>query len=114
MASRGILHQTSCTYTTQRNGMVERKNKHPIVTTNTLVIHGDVPQHFLVDAILNACYLINHVPFSILDNKIPHYILFLDEPLHLLSSKIFWSTCFIHNFDLSLDKLFPISRKCVF
>jgi len=28
MASHGILHQTSCPYTSQQNGVAERKNKH--------------------------------------------------------------------------------------
>jgi len=46
MASQDILHQTSCAYTPQQNGIVEHKNRHLVETTRTILIHGDVPQHF--------------------------------------------------------------------
>jgi len=39
MAFHGILHQTSCAYTPQQNGVVERRNRHLIETTRTLLIH---------------------------------------------------------------------------
>jgi len=58
MASHGILHQTSSAYTPQQNSVAERKNRHLMETTRTLLIHGEVPEHFWGDAILTACYLI--------------------------------------------------------
>ena len=82
MASHGILHQTYCVYTPQQNGVAERKNRHLIETTHTLLIHGEVPEHLWGDAILTACYLINRMPSSVLKNNIPHSILFPREPLH--------------------------------
>ena len=42
----GILHQTSCAYTPQQNGVAERKNRHLMETTRTLSIHGEIPEHF--------------------------------------------------------------------
>jgi len=74
MASHGILHQTSCAYTPQQNGVAERKNTHVVETTRTILLHGDVPQRFWGDVVLSACYLINRMPSSVLDNKIPHYL----------------------------------------
>jgi len=56
MASQGILHQTSCAYTPQQNGVAERKNRHFIETTHTLLIHGAIPSHFWGDALI-ACLL---------------------------------------------------------
>ena len=111
MASHGILHQTSCAYTPQQNGTVERKNRYLIETTRTILIHGDVPQRFWGDVVLSACYLINRMPSSVLDNKIPHSILL---PSPLFTSQSFGSTCFVYNFILGLDKLSPKSYKCVF
>jgi len=52
--------------------------------------------------------------YSVLNNKIPHSILFPLEPLHLLPLKIFGSSCFVQNFGSGLDELSPRSHKCVF
>jgi len=114
MKSHGILHLTSCTYTPQQNRVIERKNRHLVETTHTLLIHGGVPQRFWGDVILSACYLTNCKSFTILNNKISHSILFPHEPFHLLPLKVFGSSCFVHNFGPGLHKLFVRSHKCVF
>ena len=77
MVSCGILHQTSCAYTHQQNGVAERKNRHLFETTRILLIHGKVPEHFLGDVILTTCYLINRMLSLVLKNNILHSILFL-------------------------------------
>ena len=64
MSSHGILHQSSCAYTPQQNGVAERKNRHLVETTRTLLLHHKVPQRFWRDAILASCYLINRMPSS--------------------------------------------------
>ena len=46
MSSQGILHQSSCAYTPQQNGVVEHKNKHSIETACTLLLHHYVPFRF--------------------------------------------------------------------
>jgi len=113
MASHDILHQTSCSYTPQQNGVAEQKNRHLIETIHTLLIHGEVPQSFWGDVVLTACYLINCMP-SVLNNKISNSILFPHEPLHPLPLKVLGYTCFVHNFSPGLDKLSLRSHKCVF
>jgi len=114
MKSHGILHQTSYAYTPQQNGVAKRKNRHLVETTRTLLIHDGVPQCFWGDAILSACYLINRMSSSVLENKIPHSIFFPHESLHPLPPRGFGSTCFVHNFSPGLDKLSARSHKCVF
>jgi len=114
MKSHGILHQTSCAYTPQQNGVVERKNRHLIETTRTLLIHCGVPQRFCGDDVLRASYLINRMSSSVLKNKTPHSIKFSHEPLHLLPLNVFGSSCFVHNFCPGLDKLSAQSHECVF
>ena len=71
----GFLHQSSCAYTPQQNGVVEHKNRHLVETARTLLLHHKVPQRFGGDAILVACYLINRMSFSVLHDQIPHYVL---------------------------------------
>ena len=46
ISSHGILHQSSCAYTPQHNGVVERKNRHLVETTRTLLLHHKVLQRF--------------------------------------------------------------------
>ena len=54
MSSHGILHQSSCAYTPQQNGLAKRKNPHLVETARTLLLHHKVPQRFWGDAILAA------------------------------------------------------------
>ena len=37
LANHGIVHQISCPYTSQHNGLVERKHRHLIETTITIL-----------------------------------------------------------------------------
>ncbi|RVW39488.1 Retrovirus-related Pol polyprotein from transposon TNT 1-94 [Vitis vinifera] len=60
MSHHGILHQSSCAHTRQQNGVAERKNRHLVETARTLLLHSHVPFRFWGDAVLTACYLINH------------------------------------------------------
>ena len=82
--SHGLLHQSSCAYTPQQNGVAERKNHNLVETARTLLLHHKVPQRFWGDAILAACYLINHMPSSVLHDKILHSILLKNQPLFYL------------------------------
>ena len=43
MESSGIIHQTSCPNTPQQNGVAERKNRHLLEVTRSLLIGGNVP-----------------------------------------------------------------------
>ena len=66
MASKGILHQSSCAYTPQQNGVAERKNRHLIEIACTLLLHSHAPSFFWVDVVLTTCYLINRMPSFVL------------------------------------------------
>ena len=59
MVSKGILHQSSCAYTPQQNGVAERKNRHLIETARTLLLHSHAPSLFWANVFLIACYPIN-------------------------------------------------------
>ena len=76
------------------------------------MLGANVPVHHWDDAILTAGFLINRMPSSSLENKIPYSILFPNEALFLVS-RIFGSTCFVQ-VSLGRDKLFARAIKCVF
>jgi len=114
MASLDIIHQSSCRHTPQQNGVTERKHRRLVDTTRTLLINAHAPFKFWGDAILTACYLINRMSSSVLDNEIPHSLLSPKDPLYRVQLRVFGFTCFVHDLTPSSDKLFARAVKCVF
>ena len=114
LSSHRILHQSSCAYTPQQNGVAERKNCHLVETAHTLLLYHTVPQHFWGDAILTTCYLINRMPSFFLGDQVPHFLIFPNQPLFCLPSPVFGCTCFVHILTPSQDKLSAKATKCIF
>ncbi|KAG7559405.1 Integrase catalytic core [Arabidopsis thaliana x Arabidopsis arenosa] len=71
LAKHGIIHQTSCPYTPQQNGVAERKNRHLMEVARSMMFHTNVPKRFWSDAVVLACYLINRIPTKILQDSSP-------------------------------------------
>ena len=66
-----VIHQFSCPYTPEQNGMSERKHRHLLDMTRTLLADSGLPSKFWVDTILTAVFLINQLPFAKLNNIPP-------------------------------------------
>ena len=71
MHSVGVIHQTTCPYSPQQNGVAERKNRHLLEITRSLLIDGHVPSHLWGEALNSAVYLINRTPSSVLNFRRP-------------------------------------------
>ncbi|KAM1411401.1 hypothetical protein COP1_024098 [Malus domestica] len=110
---QGILHHKSCPYTPQQNGLAERKHRHVIETTITLLQHASLPSEFWSFGCQTAVYLINRMPTTILQNKSPFEALYGKLPIisHL---KIFGCSCFPFLSPYNASKLQPKTIKCVF
>ncbi|XP_031278222.1 uncharacterized protein LOC116136688 [Pistacia vera] len=54
------------------------------------------------------------MPSSVLQDQVPHSILFPDTPLFSLPPRVFGSTYFVHIFPHGQDKLSAKSTKCIF
>ena len=102
----GILHQTSCVNTTSHNGLAERKNRHLLETVRALLFQMQVPNHFWVD-VSTACFLINHMPSSILNWDIPYHIFFPNKTLFTIEPWVFGCTCFVRDVHPHVSKLDP-------
>ena len=60
----GIVQQTTCPYTPQQNGVVERKHAHIIETIITLLQQSLIPVKFWLEAMNTSMFLINRLPHS--------------------------------------------------
>ncbi|KAG7556890.1 Integrase catalytic core [Arabidopsis suecica] len=94
LASHGIIHQTSCPYTPQQNGVSERKNRHLMEVARSIMFHTNVPKSFWSDAVMTACYLINRTPTKILQDKSPFEVLTKTKP-SLDHLRVFGCVCYV-------------------
>ncbi|KAI5346452.1 hypothetical protein L3X38_014331 [Prunus dulcis] len=113
LSSKGILHQVSCPYTPQQNGMAERKNSHIIETAITMLTEASLPGQFWFHATAHAAYLINRVPSPTLDNQAPYFRLFGKDP-SIHSLRVFGTAVYPYLRHYNVHKLQPRTTKCVF
>ena len=71
LLSNGIVRQSTCMDTPQQNGVAERKNRHLLEVTRSLVFTSNIPKRFWGEVVLIATYLINRMPSRILKFKTP-------------------------------------------
>jgi hypothetical protein len=92
-SSKGIIHQTSCVFTPQQNGVAKRKHRHLLNVSRALLFQANLPKHFWGDAVLTAAYLIIRIPTPLLSGVSPYEKLFHIPPSysHL---KVFGCLCF--------------------
>lgn len=73
-SSKGILRQTSCAYTPQQNGIVERKHQHIMNVARALMFQSHLPKIYWSHAVAHAVHIINLLPTPLLTNKSPHEV----------------------------------------
>ncbi|KAI5339260.1 hypothetical protein L3X38_018532 [Prunus dulcis] len=113
LTSKGILHQVSCPYTPQQNGLVERKNRHIIETAVTLMTAAALPLNFWSHACLHASFLINRMPYRTLGFCSP-YPKLCQTPPELQSLWVFGSAVFPYLRPYNDNKLQPRTCQCIF
>lgn len=90
-----IVSHRSCPYTPQQNRVAERKNRHLLDITRTLLLESSVPSKLWIEALSTAIYLINQLSSQVLNFDSPYYHLhhksFSYHDLHT-----FGCVCFIN------------------
>jgi Reverse transcriptase (RNA-dependent DNA polymerase)/GAG-pre-integrase domain/gag-polypeptide of LTR copia-type len=71
-----IIHQTSCPYTPQQNGLAERKHRHIVELSLAIMSHASIPLHFWDHIFQSVVFLINRLP--------PSHSSATSSPYHLL------------------------------
>lgn len=113
LQQKGIISQRSCPYMPQQNGVAERKNRHLLDVTRTLLLQASVPSSFWVEALSTAVYLINRLPSQVLDFESPFFCLYNIPPSYY-DLHIFGCVCFVHLPPLERHKLGAHSLQCAF
>ncbi|KAH0738218.1 hypothetical protein KY290_036923 [Solanum tuberosum] len=91
--SCGIIHQSSCVYTPQQNGLVERNHKHILEVARAIRLQGHLPLKFWGECVQNVVYVINRLPLSVLNGKSAFELLYRRPP-SLQHMRIIGCLCF--------------------
>ncbi|XP_071719288.1 uncharacterized protein [Rutidosis leptorrhynchoides] len=109
--TKGIIHQTSCPYTPQQNGVAERKHRHLLNVVRSLMFQGGLPLNFWRECVLTAIYLVNRLPTAVLSGKSPFECIFSFKP-NLFHIRVFGYLCYATILNIN-DKFTNRAAKCV-
>lgn len=107
----GIVHQTTCPYTPQQNGRIERRHRNLLEMTRALLFQSKLPISFWDDCLLTSTYLINRLPNSKLNFDTPYSKLFKEPPDY---SRLRAFGCLANMSVHSGDKLAARALKTIF
>ncbi|KAM2733441.1 hypothetical protein EV2_036866 [Malus domestica] len=114
----GIVHQTTCPYTPQQNGVAERKNRHLLEMVRASLLAAHLPLHYWGEALTSATYLINRLPSRTLDFHTPFQALTSQTsspPTPNLPPRVIGCVAFVHlHPPQRKTKLEPRALRCVF
>lgn len=103
-----IIHQITCPYTPQQNGLAERKHRHIIELSLASMSHASIPNKYWDEGIV---YLINRLPSH--SSKIPFTTLFNKDPDYSLL-RVLGCLCFPYTLPYNEHKLQLRALPCVF
>jgi hypothetical protein len=106
LKSVGIHHRVSCPHTHQQNSVAERKHRHIVEISLSLLAHSSLPLRFWDEAFITACYLINRLPSKSLRSFTPFE--------RLLARKPSGCACWPNLRPYNATKLSFRSMQCVF
>lgn len=105
-SNSSIIHQFSCPRTSQQNGVAERKHRHIVDLSLTMISHSSLPLTYWPYAFSTSVYLINRLPSSTRGFKSLWEVLFHHTPTYTLF-KSFGCACFPLLLPYSKHKLLP-------
>ena len=117
-ANLGIVHETSCVYTPQQNGVAERRIGIIQEKSRALLIHSNTPSFLWGEAMLTATYLTTRTASQTLNAQSPLQLLSAAFPFlklgDSLPKRVFGCECYVHLYPNQTNKLSPRAIKCVF
>jgi hypothetical protein len=114
--THGIVHQTTCPQTPEQNGVSERKNRHLLDMARSILFSAHMPKYLWGEAVKTAAHLINRLPSSVLNGRIPYEVLSTHVSIpsfHNLPARVFGCVVFVHIPKNQRTKLDFRALKCV-
>ncbi|KAJ4753743.1 hypothetical protein LUZ62_088148 [Rhynchospora pubera] len=106
-----LVHQTSCPYTPQQNGVSERKHRHIIELALSIMSNANIPTTQWDEIFSSIVYIINCLPSH--NSAIPYITLFNKQPNYSLL-RILGCACFPYTRPYNANKLDLRALTCVF
>ena len=109
--TKGIIHQKTCPYTPQQNGVVERRHRHILETARAVKFQAGFPDKFWGLCIHAATHVLNRIPSTTLGNVSSFERLYGRPPL-LDYMRVIGCLCFATNITTH-DKFSPRAIRVV-
>jgi len=109
----GIERHKTTTYTPQQNGVVERMNRTLLERARCMLSNANVEQGLWGEALLTACYLVNHSPSTAIDCKTTEEV-WTGHPCDYSNLKNFGCDAYALINKKERSKLDPRSKRCIF
>ncbi|GJV15628.1 zinc finger, CCHC-type containing protein [Tanacetum coccineum] len=110
--SVGIIHEPTAPYTSQQNGISERKNRVLKEMVNCMLSYSGLSQGYWGEAMLTACYLLNRVPNK--RNRITPYELWTKRKPNLNYLRVWGCRAVVRLPDPKLKTLDERGIECIF
>ncbi|KAM1740938.1 hypothetical protein ACFX12_011118 [Malus domestica] len=112
-----IVHQTTCAYTPQQNGVAEKKNRHLLEVVRASLYGANMHYKFWGEALCSTTYLINPTPSSTLQYQTPlqtlNHLLTIPS-ISNLESRVFGCVAYVQVYPHQWGKFDPCAFRCVF
>ncbi|KAL0793897.1 hypothetical protein Bca101_065274 [Brassica carinata] len=106
----GVVRHRTCTYTPQQNGVAERLNRSIMNKVRSMLSESGLEKKFWAEAASTSVYVINRLPSSAIDFKIPEAMWTSALP-DLSGLRRFGCVVYVHSDE---GKLNPRSKKGIF
>ena len=110
---QGVKRQFTCRYTSQQNGVAERKNRHIAEIARALMSEKEMPQYYWAEAVHTAVYIMNRTPTAAVHDVMPEEK-FTGLKVDVSHFKVFGCIAYVHIPDELRTKLDPKAEKCIF
>ena len=109
--ANGIIHKMGVPYTSQQNGLAERKNRTLLDLVNEMILNAKLPNILWGEALLTTCYVHNRIPSK--KFKVSPYELWKWRKPNLSYLRVWGCLAFYRVTDPKRIKLGPRNLKSV-